>query len=192
MNILFVYADPPEDWNSSEYRCRIPCDAINKYTQHKALMVCVRDLDKLVRISPWADAFIMERNYFGDIPNILKYFHQLYPTKAYIATFDDGYHYITRDNPGYLFWKMKKIKMADGSMIKVDFDPLKVFVETLRLFDCAFVPNKLLASDYAPYTKTIYFPNYQDSEVYLDVPKIRNDGKLVIGWGAAVHMCAHW
>jgi tetratricopeptide (TPR) repeat protein len=186
MNIILGYGDLPGTVSgSSDYRIHIPFEGINTYTVHRAEEYSLNyDLQKIIERSEWADAFIIERNLFGDVFNVVKWLKERYPSKAFITTFDDGYHHVTRDVPIYDFWVDRHVKDLEGKTVTLEYDPLKQFLECLPYFDEAFVANRKLVEDYSPYTKTIYVPSYQRTAPFLRAKRVRTDDEILIGWGA--------
>jgi hypothetical protein len=172
---------------SSDFRINTPWRAINLYTRHRAYMLPFdrQYFGQIREKAAWADAIILERKYFAEYMDLIKELRREYPTKALIATFDDGYPYATPDMNLYEFWVGRMCRTGDGRTVRLNYDPLKHFRETLPYFDAVFLPNRELVRDFEALAPCYFVNNFLEIEPYLQAKRVReDDGKLVIGVGA--------
>ena len=106
MNIVFVYADNDQEWNSSEWRCVIPAQAIDRDPDHQASLLAIADFANRTpeadQLCSQADVIVVERNLFG--PVLTAIMHWKAQGKGVIANFDDAYHLLPEDNLSHDFW----------------------------------------------------------------------------------------
>ena len=71
MKIAYVMADSYHEYNTSNFRCVIPANAINKLPEHEAYVVHINDFEGQVINSNFvcqkSDVIVVERNFKGDI-----------------------------------------------------------------------------------------------------------------------------
>lgn len=191
MNIVYVYADTPAEWNCSEWRCAIPARAINKVAGHSARLVWIDDfsLNRPVAREACAAAnlIVVQRNLFGRVLQAIAYWQG--QGKAVIADFDDAYDLLPESIGAYHFWRRGMIPQLNGdgqiTWRKLPFDPLVEFKRGLRLVHAATVPSRQLAADWQEYTDVRVLPNYLDLEKYVFVPPRPHEG-IILGWGGSV------
>jgi hypothetical protein len=188
MNILMAYGDNGLSIaGSSDFRINTPWKAINLHTKHQAYMVPFDPeyFGVIREKAEWADAFIIERKYFAEFADLILELRERYPTKAMIATFDDGYPYATPDMNLYEFWVENSYTTRDGVKHHLPFNAMKMFKETLAYFDAAFLPNHELVKDYEALLPCHFVNNFLEIEPYITAKRLREeDGKIVIGVGA--------
>jgi glycosyltransferase involved in cell wall biosynthesis len=190
MNIVYVYADNPNEWNSSEWRCAVPARAINRTRRHSAHLVSIADFSEnlpLVKSNcDEADIIVVQRNLIGQVLSSIQ--HWKARDKVVIADFDDAYNLIPSNNPSYPYWNqgLKSQAQANGivSWEKIDPPPMVQFRWGLRLVHAATVPSKRLAADWQAYAEMHVLPNYIDWEKYQNISASPHEG-LVIGWGGS-------
>ncbi len=191
MRIVYVYADNSHEWNCSEWRCAVPARAINRTSQHTAMLISMADFAKnspeAQEVCSLADVIVVERNLVG--PVLASIQHWKARDKVVIADFDDAYDLMPSSNPSYLYW-FKGINGRMGpngerSFTKISPTPLTQFKWGLRLVHGATVPSKRLVSDWQAYTQVFYLPNYIDLEKYQNVTPEPHEG-IIIGWGGSL------
>jgi radical SAM protein with 4Fe4S-binding SPASM domain len=192
MKIVFVYADNKQEWNSSEWRCVIPAQAIDRSPEHQADLLAVASFanrtPEAEQLCSQADLIVVERNLFG--PVLTAIMHWKAQGKGVIATFDDAYHLLPKDNLSHDFW-LKGIarKKQDGKVVQeiIDPPPITQFKWGLRMVDGAVVASKKLVEDWEEFTDVRHLPMYLDLERYRDLPeKEPEDDTVVIGWSGSL------
>lgn len=191
MKIVYVYADNPQEWNCSEWRCAVPARAINRTRRHSARLVSIADF--AMNSSPARDAcddadiIVVQRNLIEGVLSAIQ--HWKARDKVVVADFDDAYNLMRPSNPAYPYWGqgMAKEIRADSEIgwSKIEPPPLTQFKWGLRLVHAATVPSRRLASDWQAYAEMHYVPNYIDLEKYQDITLEPHEG-VVIGWGGSM------
>jgi glycosyltransferase involved in cell wall biosynthesis len=192
MKIVFAYADNDQEWNSSEWRCVIPAQAIDHSPEHQADLLAVASFanrtPEAEQLCSQAELIVVERNLFG--PVLTAIMHWKAQGKGVIATFDDAYHLLPKDNLSHDFW-LKGIarKKQDGKEVQeiLDPPPITQFKWGLRMVDGAVVASKKLVEDWEEFTHVRHLPMYLDLERYRDLPeKEPEDDTVVIGWSGSL------
>ncbi|MCB9134664.1 MAG: glycosyltransferase [Anaerolineales bacterium] len=188
MKIVYVFADSPEEWNCSEWRCAVPARAINRVGMHTATLL---SLVEFARLSPEAeqvcapaDVIVVQRNLIGPVLAAIQ--HWKARDKVIIADFDDAYDLMPASNPSYAYWvEGRRAVGTNGGWERIDPPPLMQFKWGLRLVHAATTPSKRLAGDWEGYAKMLYLPNYIDLDLYQNFTSEPHEG-VVIGWGGSV------
>lgn len=184
MRIVYVYADSEEEWNSSEWRCAIPCRAINRAGRHQAALLGIesfgRNTQEAQEICAEADVIVVERNLFGPVLSAIQYWKAR--DKVLIADFDDAYSCMHPSNLNYRFWS-EGVQRETG--VKIQPPPLTQFKWGLRLVHAATVPSRRLADDWRTYTEVYHLPNYIDLSRYQNSQSQEHEG-VIIGWGGSM------
>ena len=187
MKIVYVYADNPHEWNSSEWRCAVPARAINRAGIHHAELLWIEDFMRQTpaanALCSAADVIVVQRTLIS--PALETVLHWQARGKTVIVDFDDAYDLILPSNPGYRFWAQGIGVRADGQTFQIDPPPLTQFKWGLRLVQGATVSSERLAGDWQAYTRVRYLPNYIDLEKYQDLRPEPHDG-IWIGWGGSM------
>lgn len=191
MNITYVYADQPFEWNTSNWRCVMPARAINRTGRHSANLLSLADFERNTpdaqNMCGKSDIIIVERNLRGEILNaILRWKAR---GKVLIANFDDAYQYIEPSNISYTYWIDGKINYRDQDGVeKTSYlkpTPLTQFKWGLRYCHGITTPSKVLARDWENFSLSYYLPNYFEVSHYLSAGAQPHDG-IVIGWGGSM------
>ncbi len=190
MKIVFVFADNPQEWNSSEWRCVIPARAIDRHPDHQASLLPIADFANQTPIAGElcgpADVIVVERNLFGPVLTAIMDWKA--QGKGVIANFDDGYHLLPEDNLSHDFW-MKGIarKKQNGKVVQetIDPPPITQFKWGLRMVDGAVVASQKLVEDWQDYTDVRHLPMYLDFSRYRDLSEEESD-QVVIGWSGSL------
>jgi glycosyltransferase involved in cell wall biosynthesis len=194
MNIVYVYADRPTEWNSSEWRCAVPARAINQTRRHSALMMSIDEFagnfPPAQVMCAQADIIVVQRNLIGQVLSAIQ--HWKARDKVVIADFDDAFDLIPSSHPSHPYWVqgVRIQPQEDGRVdwVKLDPAPMVQFKWGLRLVQAATVPSKRLAGDWQAYAEIHYLPNYIDLEKYRLDPAGSHHG-IIIGWGGGMsHM----
>lgn len=200
-----VFADPLEDWNTSEWRCKIPHDAINSTGLHQARMLSFYDITKESSVPhiEWADLVVIERNLFlKPVQDFIKFWQAR--GKKILANFDDAYPLMPPAVSTSILWRRGLLR-PDGRppreevrawaerngerfpLVKPKDHPLHVFRETLRMVDGYATPSDLLTEDFARLNPRHHvlrnYPDYSRPE--WKAPKRLGGEQIIIGWGGS-------
>ncbi len=187
MKIVYIYADNPQEWNCSEWRCAVPTRAFRRDRRHMAQMFSIQDFTshtaEVRTACEAADIILVQRNLRGPVlPAIL---HWKARGKVVVADFDDAYNLMPATNVSYGYWMLGEVVGTNGQKEKLNPPPLTQFRWGLRLVHAATVPSKRLADDWQAYTPVYYVPNYIDLEKYENIAPQPHSG-LIIGWGGSM------
>lgn len=194
MNFLFVHSDLKVEWNSSEWRCVIPAEAINTLEDHKADLIDVYpfsrqfdayDQEDVIKLTENADVIIIQRNAFFDTSEVVT--HYLSQGKRIIVDVDDGYKFMRRDVPSFKYW-IDGVVTYDGRPMKLRLSPYKQLSLMTKFIGNISSPSKQILSDYKPLgVNTIYVPNYPRLSNYLPFKRRRDPSNktIHIGWGGS-------
>lgn len=189
--ILFVFADNPVEFNTSNWRMIIPATALKEAGVAETQLMYIGMFQNFAggeaaEKCEWADIIIVERNFFSETLPAVAYW--IARGKKVVANFDDAYNYITPDNQSYPFWgEGKATMMSDGQKfdIKVDPPPLFQFKKGLALCGAALLPSRKLMLDWSNVCNTYYLANYMNTKKYKR-KEIKKKEKLIIGWGGSL------
>ena len=191
MNIVYVYADSKEEWNSAEWRCAVPARAINRTARHSATLLDIETFAKNTHaarnIINKSDLIVIQRNLFGPVLKAIQFWKAR--DKAVIADFDDAYTLMPPSARNYEFWVLGQ-QVCRGpnqqqTVMKLDPTPLTQFKLGLRLVHAATVPSTTLANDWSEYAPIHFLPNYIEVERYLQALPQAHEG-IIIGWGGGL------
>ena len=191
MIITYVFADAPNEWNTSNWRCVMPARAINRTGRHKAYLVPLLDFQKnsmdAQNTCAKSDVIVVERNLFGDVlSGIMRWKAR---GKVMVANFDDAYQFMNPSNAAYPFWGEGRFRVKGDDGIEKDAflvpKPLTQFKWGLRLCHGITTPSKTLAQDWETYSNSFYMPNYFEVSHYLSAGAPPHDG-VTIGWGGSL------
>jgi hypothetical protein len=198
MNIVYVYADNPQEWNCSEWRCAVPARAFNRSRRHSAALISIEDFSQNTpaarQACEAAQVIVVQRNLFGPVLNAIQ--HWKARDKLVLADFDDAYQLMPASNMSAAFWNKGIATGRDGKPMRIQPPPLTQFKWGLRLVHAATTPSRRLADDFAAFGEMHYLPNYIDMAVYENClerpadtarPSLPGCGKpVVIGWGGSI------
>jgi glycosyltransferase involved in cell wall biosynthesis len=207
MNLVYVSADNPHEWNSSEWRCAAPARAINRGSDAHADVVDVRAwlTGAADALCESADLIIVQRVLLGPVLDAI--LHWKARGKTVLAEFDDAYDKMPDSNPAYAFWHKGWARNPDGRVDVIEPTPITQFAWGLALCDAASMPSHLLAADWAHLVPTVVVPNWIDLDAYrrtdgrrddrtdgptdgrTDSPPVRRSihpSVLRIGWGGSL------
>jgi len=190
MNVLYVYADTPMEWNCSEWNCIIPAKAINATGKHTANTMFINEFVQNTEISQKmcneADIIMVERNYFGDTITMMQYWKVR--GKNIGAIFDDAYDIMHPQNISYNFWTHGELRFKDDKGVDqvayMNPRPIEQFKWGLQMVKGVQVPSVNLAKDWSKYNKTYFVHNFLDMPKYMDVKPLypHPEDEIVIGW----------
>jgi len=191
MNIVYVYADSPEEWNSAEWRCAIPARALQASGRHQAALLRIDHFayhsPEAQQICAEADVIVIQRNTFGPVLQAMQYWKAR--EKTVIVDFDDAYALMPPQAKNYAFWIEGRLMRKDPSGREttevITPPPLTQFQWGLQLAHAATAPSRLLVSDWQAHARVYYLPNYLELPRYLNVKPQPHDG-IIIGWGGSL------
>ncbi len=166
MNLVYISADNPHEWNSSEWRCAAPARAINGGNDAHADVVDVRAwlTGAADALCESADLIIVQRVLLGPVLNAI--LHWKARGKTVMAEFDDAYDKMPDSNPAYAFWHKGWARKPDGRVDVIEPTPITQFAWGLALCDAASMPSRVLAADWAHVVPTVVVPNWIDLALY--------------------------
>lgn len=198
MKLVYITADNPHEWNSSEWRCAVPARAINRSGLAQATLVDLRDwlvgTPTAMEACRPADILIVQRNLLGPVLSTI--LHWKAQGKTIIADFDDAYDQMPDTNPAYAFWHKGWVRQPDGGYETLSPTPIEQFGWGLKLCHAATMPSQRLAEDWDHLLPTYHVPNALDPAIYrgeergaratgaLEAP--RDDSRIRIGWGGSL------
>ena len=176
MNIVMFYADRAREWNSSQWRMRIPAEALIAAGHSVTMIFWEEDNPNIFKICSDADVLIFERLLTPLNVERMKLWKR--HGKKIVVDFDDAYDLMTPDNPVYVSWH-ETTRFAP--------EPLGVALKKyLYLADLVQVPCKMLAEYYRPYcSKIAVVPNYPSFRMrWAERYPVQVPG--LIGWGGGM------
>jgi hypothetical protein len=162
-------------------------DAIQRTGFHSAHLL---DIEEFIQNTPEAqkicqkaDLLIVHRHLYGAVINTILLWKAR--GKKVIADFDEAVNLITPDMTAYPFWK-KGIPGSDQLMSKIFNEtpisplPIDQFFWGLKSVDAATVPSVRLADDWSTAVRTLYLPDYLNTDQYM-VQRSEHNGQVHIG-----------
>jgi hypothetical protein len=187
VNILYVVADGPMEWNSAEWRCAIPMREIAQMQGHGAAMLKIPEFVNSVNIGTgematvsMADLIFFQRNlYTPEAMRAAKYWQGA--GRAVVLDLDDDYLGLPAGNPAYAFWYSN-----DGANIKA-------LMANAMQVDLLTSPNKKILEKWRKVgmTRTLWLPNYPQGKWYEGLVKQPHDG-FWVGWGGSASHYDTW
>ena len=155
MQVVFVYADTPNEMNTSIWRCKWPAEALSRNGHSAALFFREDWLRRRPIHVAWgaeADVIVYERVATTQTLEDIKFWKR--HGKKIVFSFDDAYDIM----PDTIF--TKSIWHVDGKSFG---EPLIThFYEAMELADAVETPSEVMCERYSKYAKTLYIPNYPD------------------------------
>jgi len=193
MNILYVFADIPQEWNCSEWRCAIPGRVLNEQdnvtTQLMFIKYWAEDKEDCHEASEWADVIIIQRLPLFNVHHLIMRYRS--KGKAVIVDLDDAYHMIKPSNITHSFWKEDIIARTEKTVSKFKVPTLQQLVEGCKLATALTVSSPKLAEDwkqFLPEENIFVVPNYMPDDFYI--PRNRESrikhNNTVLGWGGSL------
>lgn len=189
MKVVYIYADLPQEFNTSNWRCVIPSQGLERNGHESAYFHVNEFAQNDKEVEEWcasSDVIVVERNLFGDVLVRMQYWKVR--NKIVVCNFDDAYNLMTPDNPSYRFWFLNKGDGINDKGEKQELTyvppPMIQFKWGLRVSAAAMLPSKVLMDDWKEYVDVYYVPNYLDLEKYT-VEKPVHKG-IIIGWGGSL------
>ena len=127
MELVYIFADNPNEENCSKHNCKFPAESVNRTGKHRAKILFanqfIQNSAQVQEFCAPADIFIIERNFFGDMLTIMQFWKTR--GKSMMAIFDDAYQLILPDNPAHKFWKENLTRNPQQNITKRVFDLLQ-------------------------------------------------------------------
>lgn len=192
MNITYVHADGPHEWNSAEWRCAVPARALNQTGRHSAQLCSIWVFQSLSRESEYycedADVIVLLRGAMPDAWPAVQTWQRR--GKTIIADIDDGYPQLDPSHPAYDFWLRGLGRDANGQVITLPRLPILDMEEGLRRVAGLTSPSRQILHDWSAKLsiRTGLIPNYVPLEWYRTARRMRapaDDGLYWIGWGGS-------
>jgi len=191
--VSFVFADKPQEYNTSNWRMVIPAKALAAAGYGVSLIpiqLFQENTKECVDTINNSHVVVVERNYIGDVLTQMAYWKVR--ARTIILNWDDAYHCIEESNISYPYWKDGTITVVEKEEDKevekklhIFPHPFDQFIWGLKMGHAATLPSKQLMRHYEPYIPTYYVPNYFETKNYIDIPKTERDF-ITIGWGGSV------
>ena len=218
---MHLYADSPQEWNCSQWRCLIPADAINGEHEagrcpHTAKLYFLPTAlawhtPQIQNALGMADVLVFQRNVItSDVWAAMDYFRAI--GKAVVVDLDDHYAHLPPSNPAHAYWIVNRPGL--------DPAPVEALAEGLRHADALTSPSKIILQDWNHIVPGYWVPNWTrrlcfeplkqkpvgDVDLTFDyeaqpegkpplfVAKPRPDsaGWIVLGWGGSISHVDSW
>ncbi len=194
MKVTYVYADDSAAWNSANWRCAIPAEALNATRRHSAELCSIQDFKEGNQVCEYrckdADVIVVQRHLTPDAWHAVQHWREA--GKLLLIDIDDGYLQLRPDNPAYSFWFEGMARQPDGRLVRLPERPIDKFVEGVKQFDGLTSPNRLICADFeALGIRTAYVPNWAPTRLYLDAPRAAHDRPRIL-WGGSMSHVAAW
>ena len=192
MNVTYVHADKPHEWNSAEWRCAIPARAINRTKRHRAKLLPIEYFAENGPAAAYAledaDVIVLQRGAMPDTWAAVDHWRQR--GKIILADIDDGYPQITPEHPAFNFWHKGISVDAAGRQMQLPRPAIYEMADGLRRLKGLTAPNRLILSDWlaAVGVNGRYVPNFLPTRPYLSATRTRSpqsDGTYWIAWGGS-------
>jgi len=185
MNITFVGADGPNEYNSQNWRSAIPFHAFNRTRRHRAQIMQMNEFATHPAVADElcadADVIVLQRGAMPPAWDAVRYWRSR--GKVVLADIDDGYIQLPEHHPSFNFWHRRTPAQPNGRPAILDM------AAGLRLVDGLVSPNQLILDDWNKQTavRTAYLPNYPDLRVYQakSSRSPADDGTTWIAWGGS-------
>lgn len=210
MNILYVFADNPREWNCSQWRCAVPTMAINGYSLEDeeeygpldlhADMLYIQEFaqqtDKAVELGKKADIIVIQRLVLATMIEHIIQYQAL--GKVVIGEVDDAYHLMPDNLNAYKFWHegVVTVQGEDGKtqQAKMIIPPVEQLEWGIKLVNAVTAPSEQLLKDWKKFNPHVHhIPNFIDSSAYLPYKRQnRSNPHFTIGWGGSYSHLNSW
>jgi hypothetical protein len=177
LHITYVFADTPQELNTSNFFAFTPSRAINRSGKAVCYSIYIGDFGTNTpnanELLEKSDIILVERNYREDVIKQIEYWKA--KGKLVLGWFDDGYHLMRNTNSSYPYWiEGRAISYSMDGKIQsetlINPKPLVTFKEALGKFHGYLCPSKYLMNEFKDYGKGYYFPNLFPARNYLSLP----------------------
>ena len=198
MNLTFVHADKPFEWNSAHWRCTIPAQAINRTKKHSANMLGIQSFAEGAYEAEYhlehSDVIVLQRGAMPDTWAQVQRWRNL--GKIVVADIDDGYPQITAEHPAFGFWHRGIVQLADGQVQQLPRPAIHEMAAGLAMLGLLTSPSRLILEDWrqAVGVRTAHIPNYLYLPHYA-AKRTRtreDDGTTWVAWGGSAGHFGSW
>lgn len=218
--ICHIYADSPQEWNCSQWRCLSPSDALNAEheagrTPHSAKLYYLPTAlqwsnPQVQKALGMFDVLVFQRNIItADVWDAMDYWRAL--GKTVCIDVDDHYGDLPPSNPAHQYW----IRNIGG----LPQNPVEALAEGMRHADALTAPSKVLLADWAHLIRGYWVPNWTRRTWYesliqkpvggVDIA-LHNEagpdgqamlkgeerpdsaGQIILGWGGSISHVDSW
>jgi hypothetical protein len=191
MNVTFVHADRPEEFNSGNWRSFIPAEAFNRTRRHKALLLGIQDFCTHPPVAEYhckdADAIVLQRGAMPAAWEAVAYWQQR--GKIVISDIDDGYPQLGPEHPAFNFWHRGLTRGPNGQPAQMPRPAILDMAEGLTRVNGLTAPNRLILDDWQTQVgvRGAFVPNYPDLRVYQAkrTRSPKDDGTTWVAWGGS-------
>lgn len=191
MNITYIAADKPHEWNSAEWRAALPVRAVNRTKKHRAKL---GHIEHFAGNTPYneqqcedADIIVLQRGAMPETWASVEHWRRR--GKVILTDLDDGYPQITPEHPAYQFWHTGLITMPDGRTHQLPRPAIHDMAEGLTKVNGLISPSRLILEDWKSHQpRGEYIPNYAETWRYTRYKRTRSpedDGTIWIAWGGS-------
>jgi hypothetical protein len=193
LNLVFVYADSPGEWNCSQYLAIDPMNAINKLEGHSAKAIHINDFvtnnEETQKLISAADLVMVERNCFQDTLTLMMFWKVR--GQNFGVCFDDGYSVMHPKNVSYNFWMKGEVDGVDaeGKPTKgiMNPPPLKQLGWGIQMAKFLQVVSPALMEDWKRYNDECHIINHHIVlEKYLNVEPLYKHDDTWISWSGSL------
>lgn len=184
MNVLYVVADSPREYNSARWRCDMPLEALNRTREHRGMKTGIGDWvdGRSDTACLWADVIVLQRNAVAGALHAMTKWQAR--GKPVILDLDDGYEYMPQSVLSAQFW-INNQSSQDGKLSDLGFTPLKHLTIGVKLARAVTAPSPVIVGDrLALNDRARLVPNYPEAARYLEAAarKLTSE-RVVLGWG---------
>lgn len=221
LHIMHLYADSPNEWNCSQWRCLSPADALNAEhaagrTPHTAKLYYLPTAlqwnnPQVQKQLGLADVLVFQRNVITpEVWAAMDYWRAI--GKIVCIDLDDHYPDLPASNPAHPYWIQNK----------PDFDPTPVaaLTEAMHHADALTSPSKVILDDWSHILPGYHLPNWTrrawyeplpqkplgavdlefsnrladdgQSALLESKPRPDSDGLIMLGWGGSISHVDSW
>lgn len=192
MNVTFVHADGPYEWNSAGWRSIIPARAFNRTRRHRAKTLGIQDFQTHPNVTEYAcedaDVIVLQRGAMPPVWPMVEYWRQR--GKVILTDIDDGYPQLENTHVAYNFWHRGITRGPDGGPMQMERPAIVDMAAGLQQVAGLTSPNKLILADWekAVGVRGAFIPNYPDLRAYTArrTRSPNEDGTTWISWGGSM------
>jgi len=193
MNVVYIVADAPKEFNSSNWRCMIPAKAINSLPDHNAYTVEVADFlarGKMTKsLCEKADVIVLQRNLDFNAAKEIMYWRSM--GHVVVLDLDDAYAFMDQSTPQYEHWHKGLIGTKNGEKVYHQVPFYQQLLATIQVVNAITAPSQVIINDWADFNYGYCMPNYLDTGNYK-VDRPFPNRAIVIGWGGSTSHLKSW
>lgn len=191
INVTFVHADSPAEWNSANWRSIIPAQALNRTRWHHAKVLGIQDFSLHLPVAEYhcndAEVIVLQRGAMPQAWPAVEHWRE--KGKAIVSDIDDGYIQIGPEHVAFNFWHRGITAGPNGQPVRMPRPAILDMADGLRRVQGLTAPNQLILDDWGKQTgvKTALVPNYPDLRAY-QAKRTRSpsdDNLTWVSWGGS-------